>query len=196
MNTQYNKRPICQGFKSFNLGNFQADLLAGHPEKHGINFYGEIGMEPTAPEFTDQWFLQMRKIYLFTGQMTVEEINKRETRLRREHAEIEAEESRERKRKIINSRCNSDLPALKKRLPEYLRRKNIKYDLRSRTWQCPNHDDNHPSAVPYFNQEKPVLYCVVCNKSFDIFNIAGLLISSNDFRLQLSDVKNTLRVID
>lgn len=174
---------------------FLTDFYNGEFEKHGVRETA-CGLEPLAEDdTTEEWRQQQAKCWIYEG-WPVEQVRETLARVRRELKQLEAEEQREkRRRKIITHRCKDDLSALKKMLPEYLRRKNIQYDSRRKTWRCPNHDDEHPSAHGYFKQESPVLYCPVCNKCFDIFNVAGLLIGSTDFKMQIADVRRTMGVI-
>lgn len=173
---------------------FLTDFYNGEFSKHGVRETA-CGLEPLAEDDTTEEYRQQQgKIWIYEG-WSVEQVRETLARVRRELKELEAEEQREKRRKIITHRCKDDLSALKKLLPEYLRLKGVQYDPRRKTWRCPNHDDKTPSAHGYFKQESPVLYCPVCNKCFDIFNIAGLLIGSSDFKMQIADVKKTMGVI-
>lgn len=173
---------------------FRISDIGEHPSRYGLRgTFNDV--EETAPEFTEAFYKQQRYRLMFR-QWPKHEIDALEKRQRAEYKELEEMEQRERRRKIITHRCKDDLSALKKLLPEYLRLKGVQYDPRRKTWRCPNHDDKTPSAHGYFKQESPVLYCPVCNKCFDIFNISGLLIGSTDFKTQIADVRRTLGVMN
>jgi len=81
-------------------------------------------------------------------------------------------------------------------LRAYLTARGIEYDERHKTWRCPNHGDDHPSAVLYENPESHRLYCPVCATSWDIFDLCGLLDGHAEFRDKLRSVRATLGIPD
>ena len=85
-----------------------------------------------------------------------------------------------------------DLIPIKKRLREYLEKRGVSYNKSKKTWRCPKHSDDDPSATLYDNQETPYLYCPVCSKNFSVFDVAGYLDGTNDFAKMVESVKNTL----
>jgi hypothetical protein len=169
------------------------DSITGNLERHGIREFEDGSLEPMADDDTDEWQVQYAKICIINGQ-PVEHVNAQLARIRKEMAEERAYEAAEKRRKIISHRSKEDLSALKKMLPQYLKARGIAYEPRSKTWRCVNHQDEHPSAHGYFNQEKPVLYCGVCSKSFDIFNIESLLTGETRFPELVKSVKRILGV--
>jgi len=85
-----------------------------------------------------------------------------------------------------------DLSPTKKRLREYLEKRGVAYNKAKKTWRCPKHSDDDPSATLYDNQETPYLYCPVCSENFSIFDVAGLLDGTNDFTKMIESVNQTL----
>lgn len=63
----------------------------------------------------------------------------------------------------------------KLRLQEYLQIKGISYKQKTKTWRCPNHDDQNESAHLYNNHDGDILYCPVCNESWNIFAICSII---------------------
>lgn len=59
---------------------------------------------------------------------------------------------------------------LKPRLQLYM--ESVGLITESSRWQCPNHDDEHPSATIYDGER---LYCPVCELTMDVFDVAGLI---------------------
>ena len=55
---------------------------------------------------------------------------------------------------------------------------------------CLNHNDDHPSAVVY----EETVYCPVCEQTWDIFEIAGMLCNLSTFPEKLKEVQNTLGI--
>jgi putative DNA primase/helicase len=82
----------------------------------------------------------------------------------------------------------------KSRLRDYLNANG--YDLRNKKIKCPNpdHQDNDPSALIYDNPDVPVVYCPVCEDSWNTFDVAGLLHNLKDFKDQLKLVRETLTI--
>lgn len=83
-----------------------------------------------------------------------------------------------------------DTTDTKKRLREYLGQRGI--EIKKNILRCPNHNDDTPSAVIYDNQDEPTVWCPVCDKSFDIFEVAGLLDNLSSFPEKLKSVNDTL----
>jgi transcription elongation factor Elf1 len=86
----------------------------------------------------------------------------------------------------------TDLLPEKLRLKEYLERKGISYNQKLKTWRCPNHDDQRESATLYENIDGGILTCHVCGKSWDIFQVSGIINNLPEFKDQLKEVKDTL----
>jgi adenosyl cobinamide kinase/adenosyl cobinamide phosphate guanylyltransferase len=86
--------------------------------------------------------------------------------------------------------------ATRLRLREYLQRKGVAYDSARKTWRCPNHADDHPSAVLYENPDGGVLYCPVCNQSWGIFDVAGIIDGVNAFKDKVKSVNATLGIAE
>lgn len=90
----------------------------------------------------------------------------------------------------------ADLDSLKPRLLDYLDRNgvNIDYSKKPPALRCPDpaHYDAHPSAVVYTESNR--VYCPVCDKTWDVFAVAGLLrgIPDSDFPKQLKEVQECL----
>lgn len=88
-----------------------------------------------------------------------------------------------------------DLKQLKTRLLEYLRIKSIiETNNKYRCINPGNHNnmDSHPSAVYYDN--KKIFYCPVCQESWDIFAVSGVLNNLTEFKDQLHEVMNTFGI--
>ncbi len=88
-----------------------------------------------------------------------------------------------------------ELQNYKHRLSDYLNYKNI--EQKKGFYRCPNpaHDDHEPSAKLYTNESGQHITCMsVCGCTWDIFDVAGLLINSDDFKEQLSEVERTLGI--
>jgi hypothetical protein len=83
-----------------------------------------------------------------------------------------------------------DLDKYRPRIKDYLTARGIEVRMvdGNERFQCLGHDDNKPSAIVY--PEK--VFCPVCATSWGIFDLAGLLIHSQDFKAQLEDVKVAL----
>jgi transcription elongation factor Elf1/tRNA uridine 5-carbamoylmethylation protein Kti12 len=86
----------------------------------------------------------------------------------------------------------TDLLPEKLRLKEYLERKGISYNQKLKTWRCPNHDDQRESATLYENIDGGILTCHVCGKSWDIFQVSGIINNLSEFKDQLKEVRDTL----
>jgi hypothetical protein len=85
---------------------------------------------------------------------------------------------------------------MKHRLSDYLHLKNIEF--KRGFYRCPNpaHNDKTPSAKLYNNSDGQVLCCMsACNSTWDIFDIAGLLINSDKFPEQKAEVEKTLGIM-
>lgn len=88
-----------------------------------------------------------------------------------------------------------DTSQYKHRLLDYLNYKNV--PKKGGFFQCPNtaHSDSSPSAKLYNNESGQHLHCMsVCNQTYDIFDVAGFFIGSDDFKEQLAEVQKTLGV--
>lgn len=85
---------------------------------------------------------------------------------------------------------SDDLDKYRPRIKDYLTARGI--DVRmidgNDRFCCLAHDDNKPSAIVY----ESAVYCPVCATSWGIFDMAGLLLSTQDFKAQLEDVKQAL----
>jgi len=174
---------------------FRISDIGERPARYGLKGTFD-DVEETAPEFTEAFYKQQRYRLMFR-RWPQQEIDALEKRQRAEFKKLEEMEQREKRRKIITHRTKDDFTALKKLLPEYLRLKGVHYDPRRKTWRCPNpsHQDTNPSAVLYDRQEKPVLYCPVCNKCYDLFNIESMLTGETHFPEVIKSVKRCLGVI-
>jgi hypothetical protein len=89
----------------------------------------------------------------------------------------------------------ADLEKLKNRLRDYMTRKGHRSS--PNPVQCPNpgHADKKASAHVYDDGGKPPrVYCPICTKTWNIFDVAGFLISSTDFKDQIRDVEETLNI--
>ena len=88
----------------------------------------------------------------------------------------------------------TDLEHYRPRLRECLERRGIQINDRKRppVCRCPNpgHADEDPSAVIYERNNN--LYCPVCDGTWDVFDVAGLLDGLNDFPDKLKSVQDTL----
>jgi hypothetical protein len=94
----------------------------------------------------------------------------------------------------------TDYTDVKNRLREYLERKGTNYDQKKKTYSCPNHSDENPSATIYENKDGHMLYCPVCSKSFNIFAVASMLENIPDdkehFGELIKSVNSTLGIAD
>lgn len=90
--------------------------------------------------------------------------------------------------------------SIKSRLREYLNRRGIRYNDKSKTWACPGHADEKPSAVLYENPDGHILWCPVCQASWSIFEVCGLIDGIPDhkdtFPKKLESVKSTLGIYE
>lgn len=86
----------------------------------------------------------------------------------------------------------------KNSLRAYLERKGISYNKTKKTWRCLFHDDETESAVLYDNVDGHVLWCPVCNESWNIFAICSKLTGIPDdkehFGELLKSVRETLSI--
>ena len=86
----------------------------------------------------------------------------------------------------------------KNSLRAYLERKGISYNKSKKTWRCIGHDDKTESAVLYDNADGHVLWCPVCNESWNIFAICSQLTGIPDdkehFGELLKEVRETLSI--
>lgn len=100
----------------------------------------------------------------------------------------------------MSSRINNEnkISDFKTRLNEYLSLKTGFSPPKDRAQiQCPNpsHSDKNPSATYYFNDGTPCIKCHACgDKSWDIFDVAGLYHAVSDFKEQLKLVEKDLAV--
>lgn len=93
----------------------------------------------------------------------------------------------------------SDINKLKFRLKDYLIAENVSYNKSKNTWRCCNHQDNVESAVYYEkgkNSDYPVLWCPSCGFNGSVFDVAGKIHNTVDFKQMLKIVKNVLGVPD
>lgn len=95
----------------------------------------------------------------------------------------------------------SDIENLKHHLKDYLTLQGIQYDSRRKTYRCPNpaHSDESPSAVLYKkgkHADYPVLWCPVCNESWSVFDVAGMIHNIKEFPDMVEHVKNSLGVVE
>ena len=85
-----------------------------------------------------------------------------------------------------------DTSQYKTRIKDYIEYKNLEIDTRCNPpkIRCPlpGHEDKHPSAVVYEDK----IHCFVCDKSLDIFSLAGLQIGSDNFKDQIKEVQSAL----
>ena len=89
-----------------------------------------------------------------------------------------------------------EIKNLKFKLNDYLNLKGVEY--KKGFYRCPNpaHLDEHiNNCKSYNNNDGDALTCFVCGCTWDIFDVAGLLINSDDFKEQLSEVERTLGII-
>lgn len=84
----------------------------------------------------------------------------------------------------------------KKRLREFLDKRSIV--IKKNILRCPNpsHEDVHPSAVLYDNEDIPRVYCPVCDESWSVFEVAGFYDNLTEFSDKLKSVRNTLNITD
>ncbi len=61
-------------------------------------------------------------------------------------------------------------------------------------WRCRAHDDKTPSAVLYENPDGGVLFCPVCNKSWDVFGLVELYDNVTAFGEKLKIVRHALNI--
>lgn len=89
-----------------------------------------------------------------------------------------------------------DTEKYKPRLREYLQKKgvHIKTEERPNRISCPspNHADVNPTACIY--DDNHIVFCPVCHESWDVFEVAGLLIGAHttDFPAKRDEVLHTL----
>jgi DNA replication protein DnaC/uncharacterized Zn finger protein (UPF0148 family) len=83
---------------------------------------------------------------------------------------------------------------IKTQLRRYLQLEGVSYNKSKKTWRCPNHDDTSESAVLYENPDGGVLYCPVCERSWDIFELSKFYDNANDFKAQLKAVREILNI--
>lgn len=81
----------------------------------------------------------------------------------------------------------------KNRLSEYLRLKNITYDQSKKTWRCINHEDGNPSAVLYENADGHVLWCPVCQESWNIFAVCSKIERIPDDKEHFGELLKSVR---
>jgi len=83
----------------------------------------------------------------------------------------------------------------KKRLRDYLNKRCIKIN-KSGFLRCPSpgHADLKPTAKIYENQDIPNVTCPICNKSWTVFDVAGLLDNLTNFPDMLKAVRETLNI--
>jgi hypothetical protein len=88
-----------------------------------------------------------------------------------------------------------DINALKGQLRDYMTACGAEFDTSKRRpiVRCPSpdHADEHPSAVLY--EER--IWCPVCDKKWDIFDVAGFQIGSSQFLDQKDEVTKKLGVV-
>lgn len=88
----------------------------------------------------------------------------------------------------------------KLRLKDFLQRRGVTYDKKHKTWRCPKHDDNHPSATLYENTDGHILHCNVCDENWNIFAVCSIMDGiPNDkehFAELLKRVRSTLGMLD
>jgi hypothetical protein len=97
---------------------------------------------------------------------------------------------------------NDNLNHYKTQLRHYLSLKGVPITTTEKPHRVkclnPSHTDNTPSAVLYDDPSNPKydgsdhIWCPICCTQWDIFDIAGLLSSTSDFKEQLADVKQVL----
>lgn len=79
-------------------------------------------------------------------------------------------------------------------LEKYLQRNSIEinYGKKPPRIRCliPEHVDNNPSAILYPES----IYCPVCSKTYDIFETAGILNNTNDFKKQIEVIEESLNI--
>ncbi|MCK5601121.1 hypothetical protein KAR91_04575, partial [Candidatus Pacearchaeota archaeon] len=90
---------------------------------------------------------------------------------------------------------SDDISALKYRLPEFLRKEGIEVDdsKKNPLLRCPDptHGDEEKSATMYENER---IHCFGCGNTWDIFDVAGLIICSDDFKAKKKYVLDSLGV--
>ena len=86
-----------------------------------------------------------------------------------------------------------DLTPYKVRIQEYIDKKGILINKNNNppTFQCPEHDDKNPSCVIYLDNA----WCPVCQKSFDIFELAGIYNNLSKFPDKIKEVESVLNII-
>ena len=87
--------------------------------------------------------------------------------------------------------------AEKRRLKDWLYHKGL-LQSDKKTLHCPNpsHNDDHPSAVLYDNPDIPVVYCPVCEKSWTVIDVCGMVEGLSAFKDIIKSVRNTLNITE
>jgi len=95
--------------------------------------------------------------------------------------------------------ANKDSDPYKRYLREYLERKGVEYNPKTKKWRCQNtaHADNEPSATLYHDgEERANLTCHVCGMTWDIFDVAGMQEGLTAFPDKIEAVKRTIGDLD
>lgn len=86
----------------------------------------------------------------------------------------------------------SDTESLKPYLSQFLEARGIEINRKKKppVFRCPspNHEDNNPSAILYATR----VYCPICEESWDIFSVCGMIDGIDDFKKQLDEVQRTV----
>ena len=85
-----------------------------------------------------------------------------------------------------------DLTHLKTRIKDYIEKKGIIINTKNNppTFQCPEHSDKTPSCVIYPDNA----WCPVCQKSFDVFELAGIWAGVTKFPDKIKEVESMLDI--
>jgi len=86
----------------------------------------------------------------------------------------------------------------KQKLREFLERRGIEILPKNPPLlRCPSpdHMDEHPSAVLY-EKDTPRVYCPVCDKSWTVIDVAGMLDGLTEYKDMLQAVRDTLNIIE
>jgi len=91
---------------------------------------------------------------------------------------------------------SNDCNQYKRRLREFLQKRGVEYKASTKTWRCPNHNDADPSATLYDKQDIPMFYCPVCEQSWTVIDLAGIMDGVTETKDKIEAVKKTLGIVD
>lgn len=90
-----------------------------------------------------------------------------------------------------------DIKDIKFRLKDYLIIQGVQFDVKKKTYRCPNpaHNDNDPSAVFYKHgkhADYPVLWCPICRETWSVIDVAMMLHGFKDIPETMEHLKSVL----